>query len=721
MARRVRVVVAGGVALCTTLGALGQELTITGTNTLRWERYDTRGSALSSPYPISTTTGYDEFALNVGWKPSAYDQWRGFITGVVNDSPYRSPERDFVPERVTLSRENGEGAIAYRVDLGDFFAFTSYRTQQRPLKGFALELQPGVEAGSPIRQSILLFGGAFQQDWRQLRWGEDNSLGLSWLMEAAIGRLTFNLLRNEREAKFALDSTRRSQQVASLAAEVPFALGPASWRWEGELAGLRGDHDPLPGTGDGRDKRDTGAYMQLSGIDTTQVFSWRLRGERYGKDYQPFGAVVSPDRRSGEAHFGWALPASLNLRLRWQEFRDGVDSGTELDTRVVGASLSGPILATGASLNAEVFRQRSEKADATLDQKNVTANASVSMPVAGWMAQLGGVVQNTDDALRPDANPRLRQGSITITRSMALGAWQGIVSPGLVWRRVSDSANATQDLHATLALALSNGPHRLALNAGRLAQNPSVSGVPDVATVNMGLDYRYRFGRNEIGLDYTLFDRRPSPGEKTQAYRAGIQWTVYLDRVPTRAIYAAGAATPLPLAASFSRDAGLLAAISLGSDLDTVTAKLAQAGIGNGARQPRAVVYETRLLPEVEARQRLALVDDIGRIERVALLVSLADTGGASDAGHTWERVLRALVERYGRPATTLDEGAFGPNYANDVMMGRLVRSAEWILPDGVLRAGIPRRLDGVARIEVQHARALPNPRDSAWGLAEVQ
>jgi hypothetical protein len=51
------------------------------------------------------------------------------------------------------------------------------------------------------------------------------------------------------------------------------------------------------------------------------------------------------------------------------------------------------------------------------------------------------------------------------------------------------------------------------------------------------------------------------------------------------------------------------------------------------------------------------------------------------------------------------------------VRLGRLVRYAEWVTAEGeVVRVGIPSRLDGAPRIELQRSRRLDSPRER-WGL----
>ena len=697
-----------------------QEFTVSGTNTVRLERYETRGLAAGSPYPFTTSTGYDEFVLNLGWQPSSFDRWRGLVAGVVNDSPYRSPDRGVVPERLALARESGEAAIPYRAEAGDFFAFASTRTQQRPLKGVALELQP-VAGGEDFRTSILAFAGAAQNSWRHLQWGDDNTAGISWLSEIGKARFTVNALHNSREANAPEGTPARTQNVASLVAEAPFDLGATAWRAQAEVATLRGDHDgEFGGAGAGaRDTRDTGLFAQLSGIHGASGLGWRLRGERSGADYRPFGASVVAGRRSVEAHLSGVLPGGLAWRARLQDYRDGFEGTNPLDTRVAGAGISGPWTALDASVSADVFRQDLERADGTLDQRNLTANAFLSRPIGMAIGQLGLLYQRVDDRVLPDASPRTRQVSASVIFPMAFAGLQGSIVPGVVWRDVTEAFFAARDVNATLQLNLSGGPHRLSLNAGRLAQDPAAAASPEVATVNVGLDYRYRWGAHEVGFDVTTFDRRPVPGEKTEAWRAGLSWVWAFDHQ----VRAAPAAMPAIATSTGAvpRDIGLLAAVAPGDGLDEAVARMAASGYAGASNLPGAVVWEARPLAEIEGRQRVVVVGDSGRVERVGVIVSLAPAGGGDDAARVFERVRRALIDRYGRPANSFEEGEFGPAFARDLAAGRLIRVTEWVTQRGVIRLGIPKRLDGVARIEIHHARGFASPRDTAWGMEAVR
>lgn len=699
----------GAAAMCLLPGTAAAQLflagwTVSGFNSVRVEHYEASGNRAFSPYIHLGTTGYDELQLQGVRRSSQYAMQRFFLAGTINDSPYRSPDRGVVPERLAFAAESGEGAAAWRAEAGDFFAFTTYRTQQRPLKGAQVEVQP--PATPELRQSMLLFAGAAQPKWRGAQWSEDNSIGGSWLIDAPrLGTLSANVLRNSRGATGALPE--RTQTVASLSGETLHELGSWRVRAEAEVAGLRGDHDSAT------DTNDSGLFAQLTLFDPR--FSWRLRGERYGRDYRPFGAVTPADRRSLEAHAAWSLPRGLTLRGRVQSFEDQYQSANPLDARIVGVNLSGGYAPLALSGALDAFVQETEREDRSLDTRSTNVLLNLSRPFAGWVGQLNLHRLENDDRLNEAASQRVTQLGVGAIVPLGMGTLVGSVTPGVTYRHVN-GAGAAREWAPSLALSLAGGAHRASATFGRLAQDPRNPAASEVATVNASFDYRYRWRQHELGFDAVLFDRRPEPGAKTEAWRLGLVWTWHFDATPATSMRAALqpalAAPPVPQ--SLPRSVAALGRIVPWQEIDAVRRIAASAGFGDGVAQPGVVVYEARLLEEIEHRQRLAIEHSGGLVNRVAVLVSL---DGEADPARVYERVRRSIFDAYGSPVFTLEEGSWSASYANDLAAGRLIRVSEWATPHGVLRLGLPRRLDGVARIEVQHTRASRSPRDLVWGL----
>ena len=687
---------------------------VSGTNTLRVDRYDASGDLSSNPYSRLGTFAYDDFNLLAVSKPTAYTQRRVTVTGVLNDSPYRSSYQGFVPERINLMAESGENRWAWRVELGDLFAFTTLRTLQRSLKGASLELQP---EGTPLmRQSIVLFAGAGARDgWRQPSWSDDNTLGASWLAETArFGRWNANLLRGSRE--LAGSDADLGQTVASLAAEKVFDLGGA-WklRVEGEAGRMKGDRD---GAIAGEDEvSDTGAFAQVALFDG--LFSARVRAERYGRDYRPFGAVTSPDRRSLEAHATWTIPHGVTLSGRLQGYTDGFEGANPVETRVFGANAAGawaPFLLSGS---LDGFVQEIEDELGLQDARLTQLSLDLSRPFGRFIGRLGASYTDSDDRIDEARSYRTTQASVSAVVPFVFGTLRGTASPGIRYRNTT-GANAIREWQPTLVLLLTGGAHQLTASIGRQEQEPRAGAFSEIATTNAGIDYRYKLGQHTFGVDASLFDRRPAPGEKTEAWRVGAFWSWQFEKPPASSRVGNAlrpyAAPPAP--AALTRSVSMLARLAPGQSIGDVRAALSAGGFGLGIAQPRMDVYEARLLDEVEHRQRLAVAHAGGLVERAAIVISL---DGAADPARVYERARRALLDAFGSPAATFDDGTWGPGFARDLAAGRFIRITEWTTPYGTLRLGIPRRLDGVARIEIHHARGFASPRDTIWGLDELR
>ena len=51
----------------------------------------------------------------------------------------------------------------------------------------------------------------------------------------------------------------------------------------------------------------------------------------------------------------------------------------------------------------------------------------------------------------------------------------------------------------------------------------------------------------------------------------------------------------------------------------------------------------------------------------------------------------------------------------------RFIRVVQWELPGGVLRFGIPRRLDRRVRMEIQYAARFADPLSTRWSIEAVR
>ncbi|MSR13771.1 MAG: hypothetical protein EXR86_04250 [Gammaproteobacteria bacterium] len=193
-------------------------------------------------------------------------------------------------------------------------------------------------------------------------------------------------------------------------------------------------------------------------------------------------------------------------------------------------------------------------------------------------------------------------------------------------------------------------------------------------------------------------------------------WTYQFDRPATRPGFARGALPYTGAVGSID-----LVELAPGLGFATTVERLAALKLTGGSPQGRFEVYEYRVLRDIEQRQRLALVHSADQIDTSALVIDFDSTGGVDSVAQTFERVRKALIDRYGAPTFVLEEGEFTPNFVVDINAQRLLRVMEWETPVGVLRFGLRRRLDGRVRMEIQHRRSFPPLRDLRWSLEELR
>jgi hypothetical protein len=275
-----------------------------------------------------------------------------------------------------------------------------------------------------------------------------------------------------------------------------------------------------------------------------------------------------------------------------------------------------------------------------------------------------------------------------------------------------------------LAATLAWGAHRFGASYGgqRLVPLGASTGVVEVNTLSV--DYRYVRGQHTLGVEASAYDRNAQVPQQNRTYRTSVFWTYRFDRTAAPAAAAPVALAAAPAAAPAGGGApalALLLDLTPGTGLEIATARLAAAGIRGGTRTGDSVVFETRLLRDVPQRQRLVLESSGDSIRRCALVVDFSDPNNAAQVVREYEEVRRAMLDRFGPATLNFEDGTIGPNFVADLNMSRVVRVMQWSTPSGVLRLGIPRRLDGQVRMEIQHAASFGAPRDLLWSLEGVR
>jgi hypothetical protein len=701
---------------------------ISGENTIRPEYYSVSGDAAASPYSYEDLQTYDEFNLNVNRRKSPFDTWRGQLLGVVNYSDYRSEDEGFIPERLYLFREKGDTALPHRFEVGDFFGFFSFRTLQRSLKGAQLELQPRF-GHSGLNHSLLAVSGADQPSWRDFEPEENYANGFSYLIEGSeLGRLSLNFVHNSRQGDGEAGTLRRTQQVYSLAGESSVPLFAQRLTIEGEVSHFSGDHDGISGSESGQDREDNGLYLQIRGRSRLPL-TYRLRYEDYGQDYRPEGGVVTPDRRSVEGHTGWRFASGLQLRARIQNFSEDYETSNPTDTNVYGINFSGPMLTSvvkNMTGSLDTFIQDVGNRDKSTDYVVQTANLNLNRPLyAGWTGHLGLFYQDTDNQVAGSSDTTTKQATLSADHAIALLAARGTITPGVGVRKVEDPDNEGLDIFPTLALNLRRKSHSLGYSLAFTTQDNESASDIDVATYSQDLNYRYTRKRNTFGLEFRSEHRNPDPGEKTTSYMVGALWTYSFER-PVRE-GAPRAELPAEIRVKEWAPAPVkevtvdLPQLAPGTRMADIKERLKTAGITGAIALPNLLIYEKRLLEEVDQRQRLALVHEAGSLKTAALIIEFEDIGRPDDLIQTFEQVRRILLNRYGRPTNIFDRGEVSPTLLDDIRNGGFIRITEWSRPEGIIRFGIPRRLDGQIRMEVQFAEEFPPVTDTLWSLEEVR
>jgi hypothetical protein len=693
---------------------------ISGTNTARADHYEIGGNEAARPYPYEGLHPYNELSLSFSRQESPYDRWRGEFLGLVNNSKYRSTNDGAVIERFNLTRERGDVSLPHRYEIGDTFGYFSFRTLQRTLKGGKIDFQPtSTIAGG--RQSLQLLSGFVAGGYTDADPRDDYFNGVSWLIDSpAWGKVAVNGVHNYRQADYGTNRSGAHQAVASVAAEHGFELGSHRMLAEGEFAGFFGDS--LIGTTFRENESELGYFAKLSGRAATLPLTYSARAEYYGRDFRPNGAVITPNRRSWDFRANWRFDSGRRLSGRVQRFTSSVEDATALDNHVVGVTLAGPVaidILPGLNHRADLLVERTRREDRAVDTLTSSAKLDLDAPLGGgWLGRAGLLFRIADDDTT-SIETTTYETRLSGDRAIRFDEFRGVFSPGLVLRRVTGTGSQRIEFGPRIAATLAHDAHRLNASYELLARNNHDVGTSDLVTHNLGVSYQYRLGRQRFGADVAYRGRDPDTIDGTHAFKFGVFWSIDFVR-PARAASGPAAldiaAQDVALGSAFD-----LAAIAPGSRLTEAEDRVRAAGFAGGAYLPGLVIYEAPVIEIITERQRLALEHERGMVRSTTLIIDVDDDAMAGEFAQLYERAREYLFGRYGTPVRTMEEGAFEADMSAALTAGRFVRSAEWDTPAGVIRLGIPRRLDHVARIEIRYANDLPSSRGGLWSLDIVR
>lgn len=702
---------------------------IEGSNTFRFDQYGESGP--DGIYPDEGAKVYDEAVVNLSKQDGAYRRWQSQLALLLNDSEYRALDKGVVPERINITRVVGDRSlgdrnIPYRWEVGDYFSYFSYMTQQLSGKGAQSELQPGLFGDA---DSFVFFGGTNEARWQELEFDIDNSTGASYLVRfEEFGELGLHGVYNFREGDDFFGTEDQDQGVISSTYGHQFEYGNQKLEFEAEQALFVGDHTGIPGTDKASNRFGVGTMAELRGEHAELPFDYRIRGERYDEDFRPRGGSISSDRQSGEFHLGWRFQSGIRARARFQGFEDGFQQDSERRTTLGGVNLSGILLGAfdpRTTGTVDVLARQVKTDDDLFDTNTYNFRLDLGRPIcAGWFGRFGFFADVADD--RTDANADLDTFQLRFNTDYAFegAGWKGLITPGLVVRflRATNRAGDSDEVNPTLALRLEREDHSFGFNYGSQVQNRKDAGTLDNDRHNFAADYRFSLGPNTFGLEASWQGQRPDGREDSDSWKAGFFWTFDFAHHPAPLPTTPGADGP----SAFEGEASAIRAVEVGqlapgrAYVDTRN-QLAALGVTGGERFGDYEVFELQVFKSVQERQRLVLVRDGLVLEGSAVVIDFDSTFTGDTAAQTFERVRKSLIDRYGKPTRLFELGEFGRDFAADVNNDRLIRITEWDTPSGVVRFGIPRRLDGTVRMEVQHAERFGAPRETRWSIEAVR
>lgn len=364
-------------------------------------------------------------------------------------------------------------------------------------------------------------------------------------------------------------------------------------------------------------------------------------------------------------------------------------------------------------LELEARTERLNSQDRTTDQRFDVLSASLSRSLPRDLSlRLSSTLRNPSVFAVAAGDRRIQETDLNLDRRIRLAGLPGRVSLGLQHRTTAAAAGKSEEWTPSLAMNRSRGAHSLGLHYSFPQQNFRAAATPDVHTSDAGLCWQYRRGDRAMGVDWTRSRRSDETSRWTRAYQVGFIVQQDFDRnirrsggqVPSG--HSAHGATQFPLDL-----------LQPGMSLAEAESRLAVSGLSPAPAQGNLRVWESPLFDDVLKRQRFVLEAIDGRVKRAAVVVVLDRLGALMEIMDLLDRVRRTLIARHGAPARSYERGAVTRQLAAELRAASSVRLYDWDVDGKRLRLGIPRRIDGRLRLEVQLAEDFPSEKDTAWGL----
>jgi len=365
----------------------------------------------------------------------------------------------------------------------------------------------------------------------------------------------------------------------------------------------------------------------------------------------------------------------------------------------------------------DVFVQDNDTSDDSRRSRNVVANFNSNIAISDRTSATVGLLFNDNEDFIGDASRRSRQARFGLRRSVKLFGFDGSVNGGFVVRDLDASDGRDVDFGPNVDLSLKRQAHSLRFNANYLSQQPG-GDAEDIDTFRYGMRYTYQKGPHEFQLHASVDRRLPEIQERTESIRFGANYRLRFQKTPRsqRANNRVASAAIQSQSIAQSADGFKIDQLMPGAEISKAFSVLQAAGASGAVPFGDALVFERPYFNQIQNRQRLVIMRDSTQ----SVLETAAIVRGEQGLRRLIDQVRDELTRDYGRPHVVEQGQIINGNVREAILDGEFIYLAEWVLPDGDLRLGIPVRLDGQIRLEVQYKAAFPSAGDTDWSINDV-
>ena len=697
----------------------GPSFTFNGDALFRWDYYDVEGDASRATFSHTGNHLYLESNLRWSKRESANTNSYHELGLLLNDSQYRADDNALIIERYYSQWDMGDVHHPFRARVGDFLGFHSPRSIQKQLKGVSFELQPRLNISANL--SLLLFSGLDTRYYNNLTDDNDEYHGLSSLLQFSNGaNFSVNALSARQNDAKNFSSESANQNLIGVTLEWPIVIGRHQILLESEvnhMAGNRRDGEKI-NSGDG-----DAFYLSISDTPYERL-SYSLTTEHYGRDYNPLGAFVTPDRSTVEARSVWRFKNGLRLSGRAREDTDLRSSDRALTTQVLGMRLNGQLKSskqpTSISMDGFVQSQFDEFGLRDIDTTNISVN---------FRRQRKLDTTHIFDITARVTENRINQDSgdeygirYSLRKGFNITGWQSVFEPGLLLREVDDdgfsASNNGTTMSPTFRINARKGHRQLNFEYRQVSENRDNVNAENFDRNELSFAYSQRLGMGKFGIDGRLNISSPGNSDDTESARIGVfyKWDLggrrkqnpsSSDDVITTSML------DLPTSLLFSFSPGLVAG--------DIQERLNSQNIGMGITQGQNTVFEHTAFSKIDSRQRLVLNTLGNQLNFSAWIIDFADPSNSREIQRDYNDVLEQLIRLLGSPHRSYSEGEFDQNVAEALLANELLHINEWQFANAVVRFGIPPRLDRGVRMEIHYSASRLPGLEELWGVNNIQ